>query len=512
MSPLPNAHASQQDLARLFSAATQDGRLTATAALEQIATLVFLALLDAREGDRQAAAAEDRTQPPLFAQQSARYRWSQWRTLRGEKLANFVNGEVLPYMASLSLEAPAIAEYFRDVSLRVADPETLEFLVDRIDAMAIGRHPADEQTDIFTTLIRQMVQPSSSVQSGDIRAPTELQSLMLELAGPTASSTILDPACQFGGLLLAAVRTVRDQPQPVTTDDSPNAVYRTLVIDGMEPDTARAHIATVRLALANVDRVRIRAANALTHEGALFIDERIYDVVVCHPPFGLRYVGPLAPTVANDLRTSSGDLLFLSRIVNALAPGGMGVVLVPENVLFGRSRAHVAMRSHLLDAFEVLAVISLPLNALENTRIHTSILAIRRPSSSDAGTNRVWFYSLARYDGSDWSHSVTTLRKLWQSYRESDFQVPPGTNARDTESANVDTSPDALSYFWVTRKEIRPPDFALNIGRYLPHRSSDRDSDNVWKEPDTLINEALALEEQIADKLRALLASPSDAE
>lgn len=58
--------------------------------------------------------------------------------------------------------------------------------------------------------------------------------------------------------------------------------------------------------------------------------------------------------------TSKTELLFLAQFVRSLEIGGRCASIVPDGVLFGTSKAHVAIRKEIVDNQQLRAVISMP--------------------------------------------------------------------------------------------------------------------------------------------------------
>jgi type I restriction enzyme M protein len=83
-------------------------------------------------------------------------------------------------------------------------------------------------------------------------------------------------------------------------------------------------------------------------------------------------------------------------MMQSLAPGGRCAIVVPEGVLFGSTKAHVDLRRKLVDAFNLLAVVSLPAGVFKPyTGVKTAVLVFRKPTEgSEQVTEKVWFYEV----------------------------------------------------------------------------------------------------------------------
>jgi type I restriction enzyme M protein len=111
---------------------------------------------------------------------------------------------------------------------------------------------------------------------------------------------------------------------------------------------------------------------------------RRYKVILANPPFA----GQLPKdSIRADLPTNSkkSELLFLSLMMQHLAPGGRCAVVVPEGLLFGSTGAHVELRKKLVHDFDLLAVVSLPAGVFKPyAGVKTAVLVFRKPASESA--------------------------------------------------------------------------------------------------------------------------------
>ena len=74
-------------------------------------------------------------------------------------------------------------------------------------------------------------------------------------------------------------------------------------------------------------------------------------MILSNPPFA----GTIPKdSMRTDLPTNSkkSELLFLSVMMQSLAPGGTCAVVVPEGLLFGSTKAHKALREKLLRSLQ----------------------------------------------------------------------------------------------------------------------------------------------------------------
>ena len=90
-------------------------------------------------------------------------------------------------------------------------------------------------------------------------------------------------------------------------------------------------------------------------------DDRCYTLVMANPPFaGSLDKGNVNKKILAYANTTKTELLFLAQFIRSLALGGRCASIVPDGVLFGTSKAHLAIRKEIVDNQKLIAVISMP--------------------------------------------------------------------------------------------------------------------------------------------------------
>ncbi|MBV6703232.1 SAM-dependent methyltransferase [Kitasatospora aureofaciens] len=212
--------------------------------------------------------------------------------------------------------------------------------------------------------------------------PPLLARLMADVAAVVGgehlgATTILDPACGAGGLLLAASRRWM-----VT---SPSSAPPILL--GVELDPTLMALAAVRLGFAATERigssighhrptVDVRDGDSLRSDPH---GDAQADVVLCNPPFNERDWGH--EELATDPRWVFGlpprtepELAWIEHALARLKPGGVAVVLLPPAV--ASRKAGRRIRGALLRAGALRGVIALPAGAAQphSVSLHLWIL------------------------------------------------------------------------------------------------------------------------------------------
>lgn len=498
--------------------------------IEQISYLIYLKLLDEAENERELQARLTGQHTSLFPQQAARYRWSQWRFLSGDKLLKFVRDEVFPYLGSLVREEPDVAAYFQDARLQIEDANVLKEVVDEIDHIAFARLGTDVKGDIFEYLLGYLATQEGALL-GQFRTPRQIRKLMVEVTDPDLGDTIHDPACGTGGFIIDAIEHILAKYSSAPTEvpiygeawlesqggkslidlKATNPALQTyrkgpgdLLPDwgqleaslfGNDVSREMVRIARMNLVLHGFPRARLKRANTLSDLGGLTEDDltRRYRVILSNPPFA----GMLPrDSIRSDLPTNSkkSELLFLAVMMQSLAPGGRCAVVIPEGLLFGSTAAHTELRKKLCTDFEVQCVVSLSAGVFKPyAGVKTSILIFRRPLATGDATppsrssdRQVWFYDLAcdGYDADKISgggrpqtpekNDIPAFLTAWATFKRDGYRTPPGVAAGTLLPADM---PEPKSWH-ATLEQIEAADWALSANRYKPQTvSSTSDED-----------------------------------
>ncbi len=114
---------------------------------------------------------------------------------------------------------------------------------------------------------------------------------------------------------------------------------------GSDVSRQMMRISMMNLVLHSIRHAHVKRANVLSELGGLTEDDlrRRYRVILSNPPFA----GTLPKeSIRKDLPTNSkkSELLFLGVMMEALAPGGRGAIIVPEGLLLGSWNAHTEVR------------------------------------------------------------------------------------------------------------------------------------------------------------------------
>ena len=186
------------------------------------------------------------------------------------------------------------------------------------------------------------------------------------------------------------------------------------------------------------------------------------------------------------MKTKKTELLFIALILRMLKKGGRSATIVPDGVLFGSSKAHVALREMLVNDNQLEAVISLPSGVFRPyAGVSTAIVVFTKGGETD----HVFFYDV----GAD-GFSLDDKRG---PIKETD--LPDALIRWRKRSAKKDTDRTA-NHFMVSAADIRERSFDLSINRY-----KEAVHDEVsYESPKTILVKLRNIEAAIAEDLNAL--------
>ncbi len=228
--------------------------------------------------------------------------------------------------------------------------------------------------DAYEYLMRHFATESGK-SKGQFYTPAEVSRIIAQILGVrtakiTADTTVYDPTCGSGSLLLK----VADEVAPAK-----------LTLYGQEKDAATSGLAQMNMHLHDNSEALILPGNTLTDPK--FTDGtqlKTFDYVVANPPFSdKRWSTGLDP--ANDpfnrFQTfgippaKQGDYAYLLHIVRSLKNTGKGACILPHGVLF-RGNAEGEIRRNLVRKGYIKGIIGLPANLFYGTGIPACIVVL----------------------------------------------------------------------------------------------------------------------------------------
>ena len=228
------------------------------------------------------------------------------------------------------------------------------------------------------------------------------------------------------------------------------------MLHGFDFDATMLRISTMNLLTHGIARPNIHYRDTLSQtfpEKFPQQAENFFDVVLANPPFkGSIDYDSVEPKLLQTSKTKKTELLFLVLILRMLKAGGRSATIVPQGVLFGSSKAHVAVRKALLDENQLEGVISLPSGVFKPyAGVATAILVFTKGGAS----RDVFFYDV-QADG-------LSLDDKRQEVAEND--LPDLVTRWKARDASKDTD-RKTKFFFVPADEIRGKKYDLSLNRY----------------------------------------------
>jgi type I restriction enzyme M protein len=245
-----------------------------------------------------------------------------------------------------------------------------------------SRNRADDDDilgDAYEYLMRHFASESGK-SKGQFYTPSEVsrikaQVLEIDKESTSADTTVCDPTCGSGSLLLKVASSART---PVT-------------LYGQEKDAATSGLARMNMILHGNPTATIWQGNTIADPKLTEGDQlKQFDFVVANPPFSdKRWSTGLEPTKYYGRfdgfgmpPDKQGDYAYLLHIVRTLKSTGRGSCILPHGVLF-RGNAEAEIRKNLIQRGLIKGIIGLPANLFYGTGIPACIVVIDK---RDAGS------------------------------------------------------------------------------------------------------------------------------
>ncbi|WP_175745303.1 type I restriction-modification system subunit M [Burkholderia ambifaria] len=265
----------------------------------------------------------------------------------------------------------------------IFESKSLDFSKNRADG-------DDILGDAYEYLMQHFATESGK-SKGQFYTPAEVSRVVAQVLGigtakTTANTTVYDPTCGSGSLLLKVA----------------DAAHSKLTLYGQEKDSATSGLARMNMILHDNPTAEIKQGNTLAdpkfREGNTGNESlKIFDYVVANPPFSdKRWSTGIDPLNDPWQRfeafgvppAKQGDYAYLLHIVRSLKSTGRAACILPHGVLF-RGNAEADIRRALIRKGYIEAIIGLPANLFYGTGIPACIVVIDKSRAAErvaAGT------------------------------------------------------------------------------------------------------------------------------
>ncbi len=486
--------------------------------IEQISFLMFARLLDIRESREELLFTRKQRGKDfpghLFGPDTQHLRWKNLRHEGdADRMLAIVRDELFPHMRNLAGEGSTFGEYLKDAQLMIPKASLLRAAVEMIDELPLGQ--GDTKGDLYEYLLGKL---TTAGINGQFRTPRHIIDLMVAMLDPMPTEVVGDPACGTAGFLVQTMQYLQkkysseegqfpaedEEGNPVFDDNGDQVIvytgdqlerYRDHIQKGMfygfEFDITMLRIASMNLMLHDVANPHVYYQDTLSRgfrENRPELAENHFDVILANPPFkGSLDAEDVDPTLTSKVKTKKTELLFLSLMLRMLKdPGGRAAVIVPDGVLFGSSKAHVALRKMLVEENQLEAVVSLPSGVFKPyAGVSTAILVFTRGGK----TTDVFFYDV-QADG----------RSLDDKRDPVDENDLPDCLERWTKRNPKKDTDRAQKVFSVSRDEIVESAYDLSTRRYREIAYEQVE----YPAPDAIIRDLRDLQGEISAELDEL--------
>lgn len=312
---------------------------------------------------------------------------------------------------------------------------------------------ANVTPDVFGNAYEYLIKrfaDQSNKKAGEYYTPRSVVGLLINILDPREGESVYDPACGTGGMLIEVIEHVK------SAGGSPKTLWGKLY--GQEKVLATSAIARMNLLLHGVEDFKIAREDTLRNP-AFFTGNHLaqFDCVVANPPFSLKNWGEGEWASDKWGRNQLGgvpakgyaDWAWVQHMLASTNPRtGRVAVVLPQGALF-RQGAEARIRTHVLRADRIEAVIGLAPNLFYGTGLAACVLILRNAKPADR-TGKVLFIN-----GEDLMKKGRNQNTLEPEHSQELFEAYVGF-------ADIDGRARIVG-----RREIEANDFNLNIPLYV---------------------------------------------
>lgn len=324
-------------------------------------------------------------------------------------------------------------------------------LIEHFSTKALSN--ANVAPDIFGNAYEYLIKrfaDQSNKKAGEYYTPRSVVGLLVNILDPKEGESVYDPACGTGGMLIEVIEHVK------TAGGSPKTLWGNLY--GQEKVLATSAIARMNLLLHGVEDFKVVREDTL-RDPAFYSGNRLaqFDCVVANPPFSLKNWGDVEWASDKWGRNQLGgvppkgyaDWAWVQHMLTSASPtNGRVAVVLPQGALF-RQGAEARIRTHILRADKVEAVIGLAPNLFYGTGLAACVLILRHQKPAER-SDKVLFIN-----GEGLMKKGRNQNTLEPQHAKELFNVYSGFSDIDARARVVELA------------EIERNDFNLNIPLYV---------------------------------------------
>lgn len=422
--------------------------------ISQMTWMFFLKVYDAKEEEWEFF---DENYKSLIPEE---LKWRNWaiddksnNVITGEKLLDLVNNKVFPTLKNLDINEDTplkqrIVRYvFEDAQNYMKDGVLLRQVINVINEIDFSEYKErHEFGEIYETILKSL---QSAGNAGEFYTPRAVTDFMVQMIKPQLGEKVADFACGTGGFLTSTLKYL--EPQKKNEEDVDK--YNTTIY-GIEKKPMPYLLCITNMLLHDVDEPKIYHANSLEKNVRDYKENDKFDVILMNPPYGGSEKDAVKNNFPAELRSSETADLFMDVIMFRLKKNGRCAVIIPDGFLFGEDNAKVAIKTKLMNEFNLHTIVRMPHSVFAPyTSITTNILFF----DNTHPTEETWVYRMDMPDG--YKNFSKTKPILLDHFKP----VVEWWNNR--EEITIDEFPKAKKY---SKKEIEELHYNLDLCGY-PH-------------------------------------------
>ena len=375
-------------------------------------------------------------------------RWHVFKNLGADNMFKVVRQHVFEFIKHIGTgEESAYSRYMKSAIFLIPNARTLTKVIDGVDSLDMNNR--DAMGDVYEYILGKM---AASGTNGQFRTPRHIIRMIVEMMQPTPEDYICDPAMGSAGFLVEAVKYIKENYETIIYAGEKVQHMKTSMINGYDTDQTMLRIGAMNLLLHDITAPELAWRDSLSEQNE---DQNCYSLIMANPPFaGSLDKGNVNKKLLAYANTSKTELLFLAQFVRSLELGGRCASIVPDGVLFGTSRAHVAIRKEIVDNQQLRAVISMPSGVFKPyAGVSTAVLVFSKTNCG--GTDKVWFYDM-KADGFSLDDKRTPI---------AENDIPDIIERFHNLDKEADRAKTEQSFF-VDKQDIVNNDYDLSINKY----------------------------------------------
>ena len=333
----------------------------------------------------------------------------------------------------------------------VLDDARLKNLVEHFSRQKLGirDYSADLMGDAYEILLKKFADLTKA-KAGEFYTPRAVIKLLVRILNPQPGESVYDPACGSGGMLIEAIRQMK------------NSELTCGRIFGQEKNLSNAAIAKMNLFLHGASDFHIRQGDTLRdpriiQNGAL----ARFDCVIANPPFSLEKWGAdmwesdrWGRRIWGTPSDSNGDFAWIQHMFCSMKPetGRVGVVM-PQGVLF-RGNKDGDFRRQMIQTDKLECVITLVNNLFYGAGVSACLLIFRdRKPADHVGKvlliDGARIYTAKRAQNELSPEDVDRLYQLYADYRDVE-EYAKVVSMREIEEHGWSLAPNS----YIERKQV----------------------------------------------------------